>query len=451
MKINRIFLLTIAGIHFISAGFAQEHHNHHEESEGETSERLFSAGKIPDRVTQSITEDPSTQIALSWRVMDSVNTGYAEYLPLSAGSEFRDNIQTKDATQVPVEFEGVTDHYFHVKLGNLQADTKYQVRVGGKDYRSEWFHVQTAPESFEPFSFLHFAGVQHDIMEFGPRVYRTAFRNFPDVRFTLHSGDIVQARGGDNDWGELSYAGSWMFSEIPVLPAAGNSDHWEMITDTSEHRILYPQWNGVFNLPDNHPPNLENLAYYSDFPGVRVITLYSGLEAVRPARDMFINKDVKMTREIFNKQMEWLEKILAENNQPWTVVHLHHPILSARVDRSYEMHKKFLKPILEKYQVDLVLQGHEHLYARGYDKTSKTPFPVYVTSKAGPRSKEIDPSRKWLQKTLGMMQLYQVVHLSPQKLKVEAYNLKGDLVDAFEIRKDDQNRKKLIDQPSSGW
>ena len=72
------------------------------------------------------------------------------------------------------------------------------------------------------------------------------------------------------------------------------------------------------------------------------------------------------------------------------------------------------------------------------------PFPVYVVSKAGPRNKEIDHSRWWLQKSMGYMQLYQMVHVSPKRLKLEAYNLKGDLVDAFEIKRDNQNNKTLV-------
>lgn len=395
--------------------------------------RNYPAKIYPDRITQSITEDPSTQISLSWRVSNSVDEGFAEYLPFSVYSGFSDKIKLQEAECVPVEFEGVTDNYFHAKLKNLQPGTKYQVRVGYEGNMSEWFSVATAHKEFKPFYFLHFAGVQHDIREFAPRIYRTGYRNFPDARFILHSGDLVQARGGDNDWGELAYSGSWIFSTIPQVPSAGNSDHWETRTESDFKRVLYPQWHGVFNLPETGPDIFRNLVYYFDYPGVRVITLYSGLEAAKDDRPTYVDEEVRMTEELFFEQIDWLEEVLAVNEQPWVVVHIHHPVVCAREGREYEMHDEYLKPLLEKYEVDLVLHGHEHLYARG--RSADNLKPLYVTSIAGPRTKEVDHSRSWIEKSAENMQLYQVIHITPESLKMQAFNLVNEIVDEVVIRK----------------
>lgn len=406
----------------------------HEKDERKEVKRLYPARVYPDRIVQSITADPTTQISISWRVSDTIPNGHIEYLPLHVNSNFDEKVREENAELIPVTFEGITDHYFQAKLENLKPNTEYQVRVGHKDYMSEWFHVSTAEESPKPFHFLHFAGVQHDIKAFGPRIYRAAYKNFPEARFHIHSGDIVQARGGDNDWGELTYSGSWMLGEKPMVPAAGNSDHWETKTKSVYNRTLYPQWNGIFNLPANHPEKLKNLAYYFDYQGVRVITLYSGLEAAKEDRPTLIDKKTQMTEGLFFKQVEWLKKVLEENTQQWVVVHLHHPVVCGRKERNYDMHEKYIKPVLEEYKADLVLQGHEHLYARGRSKNSNRP--VYVTSKAGPRSKEVDHSREWIEKSVEKMQLYQVIYVSPGKLKIQAFNLKNDLVDEVILKKD---------------
>jgi len=70
---------------------------------------------------------------------------------------------------------------------------------------------------------------------------------------------------------------------------------------------------------------------------------------------------------------QWLEKDLAANQKLWTVVIVHHPPYSKGSHdsdsyydsrgRMVNMRENFL-PILEKYDVDLVLSGHSHVYER---------------------------------------------------------------------------------------
>lgn len=402
-------------------------------SNNDENERLYPAGQFPDRITRSITEDPSTQIAISYRTNNSINKSYIEYLPSTPYLGYEEAVIRKEAICVPVEFQNITDHYFQVELDDLKPDTKYQLRVGSNDNFSEWFTISTAPENFQDFYFLHFAGVQHEINSYAARIYREAYKNHTDAKFMLHSGDIVQARGGDNNWGDFLKSGSWMFSEIPLAVAAGNSDHWEVKNESVFKRTLYPQWNSVFNLPKNHPQELQNLAYYFDYPGVRVITLYSGLQAAKADRPTFINKNTQMTEELFFKQVQWLEKTLKENTQPWSVVQIHHPILTAREGRDYKMHNDFIRPVLEKYSVDLVLQGHEHLYARG--KSPNSNKPVYITSMAGPRNKKTDHSRDWIEKSAENMQLFQVIFVTKKSLKVQVFNLNNQIIDEIVINK----------------
>jgi predicted phosphodiesterase len=69
----------------------------------------------------------------------------------------------------------------------------------------------------------------------------------------------------------------------------------------------------------------------------------------------------------------WLEKDLQANQQRWTIVAFHHPPYSKGSHdsddhfdsggRMIDMREHFV-PILEKYDVDLVLSGHSHTYER---------------------------------------------------------------------------------------
>lgn len=399
----------------------------------DTAERLFPAGKLPDRITRNMPGDPATELSISWRMNSSVEYGFVEYLEATDSLNFTSRISLKDAEIKAVYFEGHTDHYFWTLIDGLKPNTEYQLRVGGPAHRSEWFHVQTAPKVFEPWHFLHFGGVQHFIMEYGPRIYREAATRFPDAQFMSHSGDLVQARGGDDDWGEFFYAGHGIFNRFPLLPSAGNSDHWEVSTENQDIRVLYPQWNGIFHCPPNHAPYLENLAYYVDYPGVRVISLYSGMEAWREDRPIFLSDSLEMTETIFHLQMQWLDEILEASPKKWHIIQMHHPVLSARKNRSYPRQEAYLQPLLEKHSADLVLQSHEHLFARG--KAPGSESPVYLTTLSGSRTKALNEDSEWVEKSILSKQLYQVIFVEEDYLHIQTYSLSGAIVDEFQIVK----------------
>ena len=64
--------------------------------------------------------------------------------------------------------------------------------------------------------------------------------------------------------------------------------------------------------------------------------------------------------------------------------------------RDFEYGRKVWKPLFDKYNVDLVLNGHDHTYARGHipiisaDEDSEKLGTVYVTSVSGPKQYKVD-------------------------------------------------------------
>jgi acid phosphatase type 7 len=79
-----------------------------------------------------------------------------------------------------------------------------------------------------------------------------------------------------------------------------------------------------------------------------------------------------LDKRLFSKdsqQMIWLEKDLKANKQKWTIVYWHHPpytMGSHNSDTEDELRllREGVVPLLEKYKVDLVLNGHSHNYER---------------------------------------------------------------------------------------
>jgi acid phosphatase type 7 len=75
------------------------------------------------------------------------------------------------------------------------------------------------------------------------------------------------------------------------------------------------------------------------------------------------------------KMAQWLKKDLAQNKKPWTIVAFHHPPYTDGSHRSDDPHdsngrmkemRENFTPIFDKYDVDLVLSGHSHVYERSH-------------------------------------------------------------------------------------
>ena len=113
---------------------------------------------------------------------------------------------------------------------------------------------------------------------------------------------------------------------------------------------------GTVRLPRQRPAGrrevealLDGTVYYTDYQGVRFISLNSNITDARPLA----------------VQTAWLEETLETNPNKWTVVYFHHPVFSLDEGRNNRAIREAWLPMFETYNVDLVLQGHDHSYGRG--------------------------------------------------------------------------------------
>src|SRR5690606_24236621 len=104
-----------------------------------------------------------------------------------------------------------------------------------------------------------------------------------------------------------------------------------------------------------------------------------------------------------------------------------------------------LKPVFDKYRVDLVLQGHDHTYVRGMERIpmakGETPGTMYVVSVSGPKMSDVLRA-DWMDRTAGHTQLFHVIDVDSDVLTFKAFTATGELYDEFEPHnsKDSQNR-----------
>jgi 3',5'-cyclic AMP phosphodiesterase CpdA len=381
--------------------------------------------KAIERIILTFKADPASTQAVTWRTKQAVNKATAQISPANPSPDFGENAKVYHAITSTVE-SGKRKFYYHsVNFTNLTPDTLYSYRVGADDNWSEWFQFRTASDQPGSFSFIYFGDAQNEIRSLWSRAIRSAFLASPKARFMIHAGDIVEHGDSDSDWQEWFDAAGWIFAMVPSMPAAGNHEYRSARVSS---RKLSPFWQPQFMLPENGVKELNETVYYVDYQGVRFVVLNSNRK--------------------LDKQARWLEKILARNPNNWTVAVLHHPVHALVYIPDVKSLDQLWKPIFDKFKVDLVLQGHEHIYARMADREKNSKQlrgPVYITSVSGPKMYELK-SRDRMDRIGENTQLFQVISVSRDILYYRAVTVTGETYDAFNILKGDNGRNQFFER-----
>lgn len=366
----------------------------------------------PSRILLSWAGDPATTAAVTWRTEGRPATAVAQIAVASADPKFVSTAKDQAAASQSVELaEGGTAHYHTAAFTGLKPETRYSYRVGDGTVWSEWIDFTTASATPKPFTFIYLGDAQNNIKSMWSRVIRQAHRDAPDATFMLHAGDLVNRADSDKEWGEWFEGGGWLHASIPSVVAAGNHEY----ASGKLSRLWQPQ----FQYPRNGVAGIEETNYYVDYQGARIIALNSN--------------------EKREEQAAWLDRVLAQNKQKWTILTFHHPMYSTAQGRDNKALRELWNPIINKHKVDLVLQGHDHTYGRRnlpYGQSTATGGTVYVVSVSGPKMYQLGPdARTTMQKTAENTQLYQVIKVSGDALDYEARTATGELYDAFSVKK----------------
>lgn len=391
---------------------------------------------LPQRIILNVTEDLASSVAINWQTAGQVTESFAELAIADADPRFVDKaIRKKAETEWVSLGDTVSFNYHSLIFDDLIPNTKYAYRVGGGNYWSEWFHFVTASDKpTDAFQFIYFGDVQVNIRSLWSRVIREAFAKAPNARLQLYAGDIINRANRNEEWGDWFGAGGFIHSTIPGLPSPGNHDHFDL---ASGERAASVFWRPQFNLPLNGPEGLEETCYFVDVQGVRFISLNSD--------------QAEESDEYLEAQRIWLERILQHNPNTWTVVTFHHPIYSPKGTRDNKRMRETFKPLFDRYRVDLVLQGHDHTYARGMSKIpmddkEETSGTMYVVSVSGPKMTGSHVEKKsWMDRSAIYTQLFQIIDVSPRTLSFKAYLATGELYDAFDLIKQEGSINKLVD------
>ncbi|MBD0776764.1 metallophosphoesterase family protein [Maribacter sp. ANRC-HE7] len=416
-------------------------HSHYMEHMATPAHKLIYPSNTPDRIISNLTVDAAHTFAVNWRTDQQVPNGVVEVALATDGPEFLlGNVRRIKAVSQKFENQNrneplVKATYHSALIENLQPNTTYVYRVGNgnKDdgYWSEWFQITTAQTDMkEPFSFIYFGDAQNDVKSLWSRVIRSSYRRFPQVDFMLHAGDLISDRDSNLEWGEWFYAGSFIHATVPSVMTPGNHEYRD--------GILTSLWRPQFTLPENGPIEaLKETCFVIDYQDMKLISIDSeGFDESMEARE---------------SQVKWLDSVLQSNTKKWITITTHYPVYSTKEGRDNWELREAIKPLIDKYGVDLVLQGHDHTYARGFPENKgkgltvvKDAGTVYAVSVSGPKMYESE-DQEWMIRRGEYTQLFQIITVSEDKITYGAYTPIGTLYDAFEIIKK-RGKKKLINK-----
>jgi 3',5'-cyclic AMP phosphodiesterase CpdA len=423
------------------------------------------ASRWPDRIVATFDDNPATSFAVTWRTSEAVTQTIAQIAVASADARFDRTATTVRARTERldlnnVNIDGVSHrtywnahippaHFHSVSFRDLKLNTQYAYRVrGDRGAWSEWFQLRTADPK-GPVRFVYLGDAQNAVLSHWSRVMRAAFTELPKADFVLHAGDLVNRASRDLEWAEWFKAVGFIHGMIPAIPVAGNHEYERLVNDQKQsERLLSAVWRPQFTLPVD-----------PDINPILKETVYD----IRYSQDVHIFVLASQQESLIEEQGQWLDKKLAASDARWRVVSFHHPIYSSGTGRDSPKRREALLPVLLKHEVDLVLQGHDHTYARG-DIKPQTPerfgsgasgdsvATMFVNSVSGPKQYKFKDNR-WddyadtgveLKRFAENTQFFQIIEIDGERLTYKAYTALGDVYDEFVMTKDDKGRKQML-------
>ena len=394
----------------------------------------YPPSQSPDRIMLNLTSDPSNSMSVTWRTSTEIDSGIVQFTEADPSPDLEAKAEVIGSERTFYKSDASEAIYHSATMEGLKPGKLYAYRVGYGQFWSEWAQFRTPDKGKTNLSFIYFGDAQNDLKSLWSRAIRGAFQEAPKADFLLHAGDLINRWNSDHEWGEWYYAGGWIYSMIPSIATPGNHEYGR---DTQGQYVLSEQWKPTFKLPENGPSSLKETAYYIDYQDMRIISFDS------PA--FYRSKEDSVA------QVLWLDSILSVTEAKWKIVTTHYPIYSTKFGRDNTQLRTAIQPLLQKYGVDLVLTGHDHSYGRGTNipigvrEKNALDGPIYVVSVSGPKMYDLgfDP---WMQRGASNTQLFQVIHLTDDVLRFEAFTVDNELYDAFEIHKDRKGVKKFFEE-----
>ena len=410
---------------------------------------------------------------------DDMEVKYRE----KGGSEWSSVVATRTTENTTVPDED----YFKAEITGLKAGTAYEYQIGkkGSSLQNHWsdvFSFTTAKENIDEFSFIAFGdtqGYEWNHFKYAKVALDEAFEKVPNPAFLLHTGDVVDSGYQASQWNRYFRTLGDYGANVANFVAIGNHD-----TRTDKDVMSNSMKNNFFSFYFNHPDvdtnefkidpaiyeklsdsgkvqvdNMGETVYSYNYGNAHFVVLNTGTYANTG------NETYPDDKHIIEMQRAWLEKDLEANKDAaWTIVVCHEAMYHKNGNKQ---DRKYLTDVIEKYGVDLVIEGHSHLYTRSYpmkdgkivtktstDVIEKETGTIYMTigattpSHSAIGTSTVEAMYKILY-SANEQPAYTTVSIKGNKLTFTTRQANGLVLDSFIIRGEGVSDDELTDAPAT--
>lgn len=371
----------------------------------------------PNRIMLSLGENADNQRSISWRCDTVVKKSWAKLICHNNS----DTIVYKPKGKL-IETKAGKNAFYRVDFNNL-TEGKYSYQVGNLESKSKMFQFTILPKDNQ-FTFAFIGDVQDSIGGKSDSIFKAINQTYPDLDFWMMAGDVIK-RPLDKYWKEFYRMGDSLFQSTPMISSPGNHEYYKGL-----YKRIDKRWMNYFPMPKNGPKWFKGRACHWEIEDACIVSL---------------DTDGVQGFYSYWQQFYWAKNILNSTNKTWKIVLMHHPIKSDSYGRSTFLMKTLFEKLVERQNVDLVLQGHNHSYSRYTSKNKKQrSAPVYVCTSLSPKFYDISVDFKADRLGVGK-KFYQIVDITNNKLSFKTYQTNHKLYDAFSIQVTDKG-KQFIDQ-----
>lgn len=328
------------------------------------AEIVVSKEDTPRLQTFSFGKDASTTMTFTWNTTN-YTTSVVEIV--LEGQQFTEENILRFEGSIEKSKVGSDGFIHRVIATGLTPDTRYQYRMGDPSLTyTEVGSFKTSSTSNQNISFMHISdpqGTTEADYNSYENLLKASTSNF-DYDFIALTGDAV-----NNSWaGRSPVLEQW---EWALTKQFGVLKDYPLITVSGNHEAASYDYSSRFTYESVEQSGETGLYYSFVYEGVYFLCLNtndalptepgSGLS---DAQMTFIREDLEL-----HKDAKW--KIVLTHKGLFDSGS-HSSNVAEGEDYDIEHMRRELSPLFNEYGVDLVLQGHDHLYSKSYPIKSES-------------------------------------------------------------------------------
>ena len=306
--------------------------------------------------------------------------------------------------------------HHEMPLGKLKPNSTYSYDVLGDGSAESRGSFTTFPKEIEPFRFVAFGDT---------RSHHDAHQNIVDLIIeqkpilVINSGDLVNNGRDIHDWEQFFEVNKELMRQIPYFPVLGNHEK------DSKHYFNF------FDLPGN-----ERYYHFDVGDALFIMLDVEGQNFNTPEFVKGDNRELlwqNYSLMYFKRQKEWLEHILSLHNEAgYIFVTFHEPFYTVREDRVEETERRraFWGDIFERYQVQVVFNGHDHHYHHALNNNTH-----YITTGGG--GAPLSESQVLLPETIKFSKIehFITVDVGIKKATLNVIDINGEELDKVVVKR----------------